>query len=287
MQKNAHKYYETPVIIDTPIGNNAFSFVARKQLGSACQLRIPTIKIVQYETVSGSFNGIKLWREVVFEEVDEKGKLHSCSGLDAIYEIQKINKAPIFLMDNHNHALYLWALAFKKLRQGAWASLIHIDQHADMGNPWTPIDKSICDISSKIFDTEQLDYIARYTNEVCNVGNFIQPALDCWLVQKVTQVRSVAKLIETGLRAKESDKMSTPLKASETGKAMVAKNTNWILDIDIDFWVDHEPSDQELHALKILYQNCKVCTIALSPYFINIKKSSQIAKRIINFCLWD
>ena len=287
MQKNAHKYYETPVIIDTPIGNNAFSFVARKQLGSACQLRIPTIKIVQYETVSESINCIKLWREVVFEEVDEKGKLHSCSGLDAIYEMQKINKAPIFLMDNHNHALYLWALAFKKLRQGAWASLIHIDQHADMGNPWTPIDKSICDISSKIFDTEQLDYIARYTNEVCNVGNFIQPALDCWLVQEVTQVRSVAKLIETGLGGGENGEIPTHLKASETGKAMVAKNTNSILDIDIDFFVDHEPSNQELHALRILYQNCKVCTIALSPYFIDIKKSLQVALRIIDFCLWD
>lgn len=283
MQKNTHKYYEAPVIIDTPIGNNAFSFVARKQLGSACQLRIPTIKTVQYETVSGSFNGIKLWREVVFEEVDEKGKLHSCSGLDAIYEMQKINKAPIFLMDNHNHALYLWALAFKKLRQGAWASLIHIDQHADMGNPWTPIDKSICDISSKIFDTEQLDYIARYTNEVCNVGNFIQPALDCWLVQKVTQVRSVAKLIETGLRGGKNGEIPTHLKGSEASDPTGAKNTNWILDIDIDFFVDHEPSDQELHALKILYQNCKVCTIALSPYFIDIKKSLQVAQRIIDF----
>jgi hypothetical protein len=38
-----------------------------------------------------------------------------------------------------------------------------------MGIPETPIDAAKC---------EDIGYIATYTNEVCNVGNFIQPAVD-------------------------------------------------------------------------------------------------------------
>lgn len=267
MEKNLHKYYKIPVILDAPLGNNAFSFEARKQYWSACQITIPIIKVIENENVSESCDFIKLWNDIVFEEVDEKGNLHSCSGLDAIYEIQKKDNTPIFLMDNHNHALYLRTLAFQKMRLGAWASLIHIDQHADMEIPWTPIDKSQYDIFSKNFGSEQLDYIARYTNEVCNVGNFIQPAIDSGLVQETIQVRSVAKLIETGL----------------TGDPTHTKNTNTILDIDIDFFVDHEPSNEELVALKLLYQRSAVCTIALSPYFIDIQKALKIAQHIIGF----
>ena len=60
MQKNAHKYYETPVIINTPIGNNAFSFETRKQLGSSCEITIPTIKIIQKETDSMRNDAIHL-----------------------------------------------------------------------------------------------------------------------------------------------------------------------------------------------------------------------------------
>jgi hypothetical protein len=38
-----------------------------------------------------------------------------------------------------------------------------------MGMPKAQIDTAKC---------EDIEYIAAYTNEVCNVGNFIQPAVD-------------------------------------------------------------------------------------------------------------
>jgi hypothetical protein len=56
-----------------------------------------------------------------------------------------------------------------------------------------------------------------------------------------------------------------------------------ILDIDIDFWVDHIPTDSELIAIKKLYSAASLCTIALSPYFIPIEKSIEITKKIISY----
>jgi hypothetical protein len=44
---------------------------------------------------------------------------------------------------------------------------------------------------------------------------------------------------------------------------------NYILDIDIDFWSSHTPTQAEKEIVQSLYQHASLCTIALSPYFID------------------
>jgi hypothetical protein len=53
------------------------------------------------------------------------------------------------------------------------------------------------------------------------------------------------------------------------------------LDIDIDFWSDHLPGKEEIIAIQVLYKQASVCTIALSPYFIDTKKAIEIAKSLL------
>ncbi|MEI7477335.1 MAG: hypothetical protein WCJ81_02115 [bacterium] len=53
---------------------------------------------------------------------------------------------------------------------------------------------------------------------------------------------------------------------------------SYILDIDIDFRSDHTPTDEEKHALQKLYAGAKLCTIALSPYFMPLETAISTVK---------
>jgi hypothetical protein len=61
------------------------------------------------------------------------------------------------------------------------------------------------------------------------------------------------------------------------------QNYNYILDIDVDFWVDK--SEQEIQSdfkiIKKLTDNVCLITIATSPYFINQKKAIEIIKKLL------
>ncbi len=66
---------------------------------------------------------------------------------------------PVFIVDNHNHAL-----KFRQEWDKWWPmTLIHIDQHSDA---------------------------AILVNEETNVGNFITAAVKSWIVDNVIQIRS-------------------------------------------------------------------------------------------------
>lgn len=244
-------YYKEPINIIDSIGNNELSYSQRKILWSNCTITVPTL-------MQGNFDDIKIWTDIVFEEIDHKWVLQSCRGLKNIIELNlnwtlHIVHWKIFIMDNHNHALYLRYREYLAKCFDAWATLIHIDQHADMWIPNTKIDTTQCN---------NLDYIATYTNEVCNVWNFIQPAIDSWLIWDVIQIRSVTKLLES------------------SHQSLVT--SNYILDIDIDFRVDHTPTKEEISAVQTLLAWASVCTIALSPYFMPIEQSIAVTKLLFS-----
>ena len=172
-------YYIDKAELKLPIGNNKLSYEARKEAGSPCILTIPSL-------MQWSISDVIPGTDIVFEEMDE-GQLVSCTWLEHLIQLADA-KIPTYIMDNHNHALYFWYREHLKQSFSGWATLIHIDQHADMGKPDTAITQSQCD---------DLAYIKSYANEICNVWDFIQPALDSWLLKDVIQIRSVTKLLET------------------------------------------------------------------------------------------
>jgi hypothetical protein len=107
---------------------------------------------------------------VVFEDLNHHRDVSPCTGLQDLIFIEPTKSTPpTYIMDNHNHALYFWAHAHQHNIIPTACTLLHIDQHADMGEPLAPIDRS---------QISNLSYIATYSNEMCNVGSFILPCID-------------------------------------------------------------------------------------------------------------
>ncbi|HRU50516.1 MAG TPA: hypothetical protein P5155_03345, partial [Candidatus Absconditabacterales bacterium] len=106
----------------------------------------------QYPTPikEGTIDDVRLGSHIVFEEVDEKGILHQCTGLEYIVKI----KPNIVVVDNHDRVL--------EFREKG-LPVIHIDQHTDM----------------RLVGPEGV-----------NVGNFLRHALDTGLVPSVKQVNT-------------------------------------------------------------------------------------------------
>lgn len=103
---------------------------------------------------------VKLWSHIVFEEIDEKGKLHQCTWLDYIVKIEP----NIVIVDNHDRVLEFWP---------KWFPVLHIDQHTDM----RPIGQ-----------------------DGINVGNFVRHALDTHLITWSTQINTEYSLLHLDLK---------------------------------------------------------------------------------------
>lgn len=248
-------HYQKYSYIKNSVWNNNFSYNQRILKWLAWYIYIPSV-IYAEENPSEK---IMLSDEVCFEEIDENNNIQSCYWLRN-HILYKKNDKYIFIIDNHNHALYrrYWSYIHNIIQK--WTDVIHVDQHADMWIPESQIDKNIYNLKNE----DQLNYIYKYTNNICNVGNFIDPAIKIWLIWEIHQIRSWYKLEEIYKEVNDNHKLS-----------------QWfILDIDVDFW--SEKIDKEsINITKALIKKAKVITIATSPYFIDFKN----AKKVIDMLL--
>lgn len=235
--------YSQPHILTKNTWNNALSFNERNALLGKAEIRIPSIRSIF------SLQEIQHWREIVLEEIDENGTLHSCTGLAHLYYLEK--NTPTYIFDNHNHALYAW---LRLMRNTDQVSIIHIDQHSDL-NP----SSGILDLS-KIHDEE---YIREFTNHVCQISNFIQPFLKAYPATDYKRIKSESELLNW-----ESNKTS-PL----------------IVDIDIDFRAPEmggEHLEETIQQTKLLINQADLITIATSPMFIKQDYALEIVKKLLS-----
>lgn len=243
-------HYNKWIYISEAIGNNSFSYKERIGSWSECKIYIPAI--ASFDIYNSDI--LTLSDKVCFEEIDENWKLHKCYWLsNHIFVNWKPN---IYIIDNHNHALYRWYDELLKWNIKKWSTLIHIDQHADMWIPQNPISQNIYNLQ----ENEQLDYIYKYTNTECNVGNFIVPAKDIWLVWEIYQIRTRYKLEQT---------------VNDINH--ICKENTIILDIDCDFWSD-EIDQESIKSVRKMMKYADLITVATSPYFIDFDK----AKKVVN-----
>lgn len=110
---------------------------------------------------SWTLKDVKIWSHIVFEETDENGKTHKCTGLKYIVKI----KPNIVVVDNHDRVL-----EFRE--QGL--PVIHVDQHTDL-RPVGP--------------------------EGINVGNFLRYALDTWFTPSATQINTEYSLLNANFNS--------------------------------------------------------------------------------------
>ena len=218
---------------------------------SNCQIPLrvaPIKKTNKYENLEIDSNNY------AFAEKNSNWNIEYFRGLKKFLLIEQNKFAPIFIFDNHNHALSFWydTILKQKLKN---IELIHIDQHSDC---WE--NKNHLRLNMQ---KNELKKVFNFCNQKCNVWNFIPTALESWIISKQTQIRSIITL----------------------QNLYIDKNTNFILDIDLDFcldWIKRNKTNQE--TIKILknkfnefwkYATC--ITIATSPYFLD----QQLAINII------
>ena len=210
---------------------------------SGCQipLRVAPIKIInEYESPKIDYEHFS------FSEKNEIWEIEYFHGLKSFLLIKKTSFPPIFIFDNHNHAItFRYNIVYSKWFKNT--KLIHIDQHSDCRE-----NKNHLELDLKL---NELEKVFKFCNEKCNVGNFILPAIDSWIISSQIQIRS-----------------TTALKNLEIGKEL-----DFILDIDLDFcldWISREKINSEsVEILKSkfyeIWENALWISVATSPYFLD------------------
>ena len=226
----------TGFYIDKPYGNNVFSYEERENK------RIFVPKLIE-----GTLDDVLVGENLVFNEIDEDVEIKA-KGLKNLVQY-KLNDKTIYVFDNHNHAFYFWNKSLKNNEFNKGCQLVHVDQHKDMREP-----------ESYDVDIENLDNVFNYTNQVLNVGNFIQPALKKGIFSNVIIIDS-----SYGFDIKVEGE--------------------YVLDIDLDIFskdMDYIPYDFRVDKIKKLIEEAKVITIASSPYFIEQDHAIKVLKELFN-----
>lgn len=194
-----------------------------------------------------------------FAEKNGKWDIEYFHWLKNFLLIEKSDSPPTFIFDNHNHAIvFRYNIIYSKKFKNT--ELIHIDQHSDNRE-----NKNYLELNRK---EKELEKVFKFWNEECNVGNFIPPAIESWIISNQVQIRSTTTL----------------------QNLKINKNQNFILDIDLDFcldWIERDKINKE--AVKILkekfdeiWKYASWITIATSPYFLNQREAIRIVEELLN-----
>lgn len=194
-----------------------------------------------------SYDGIEIdEKNFVFAEKNFDWEIEYFHGLKNFLWIENSDFPPIFIFDNHNHAIiFRYNIIYNKNFRNV--ELIHIDQHSDCRE-----NENHLEMNEREYELEN---VFKFWNEKCNVWNFIPPAIKSWMISNQIQIRST-----TALKNLEAD-----------------KNKIFILDIDLDFCLDWISKDKiNLEAVELLkakfyeiWKSALWITIATSPYFLN------------------
>lgn len=193
-----------------------------------------------------------------FSEKNGNWEIEYFYGLKNFLWIEKSDFPPIFIFDNHNHAIvFRYNIIYSKKTKNT--KLIHIDQHSDC---WE--NKNHLELN---WDENELEKVFKFWNEKCNVWNFIPPAIESRIIWNQTQIRSITAL----------------------QNLKIDKNQNFILDVDLDFclnWIDRNKTNKE--AVKLLknkfdkiWKSALCITIATSPYFLNQDLAIDIIEELL------
>jgi len=232
--------YSRETIISSPVGNNVFSYEERS----------PRTDIVIPALIQGDIEDVKEGTSIVFEEVEE-GKLRSCQGLAHQVEFKYMG-VPVYVGDNHNLVYAAWCRALMKGQIQPGAVLYHVDQHRDMRHPPSVLPLTDC------YKEEE---VTTYTNEVLNVGTFIQPALANGLLSEVIFL----------------DKEADFQQAYHLPE-------NAIVDIDLDIFAEHLSYlnfERVVATLRAMIPQASLVTFATSPFFIDQASAISFLRKLL------
>jgi len=136
-------------------------------------------------------------------------------------------------------------------------TLIHIDEHSDL---WE--NKNILPERGEKSGDTYLENIWKFTNYACNVGNYITPARNAWLIDTIMR-------IEGEYDIDQALQKSYP--------------TEYILNLDMDFFseeLDYIDYEKKKACITHFAKHARLITIATSPGFMDQAKAIRIMRDI-------
>lgn len=122
-------------------------------------------------------------------EADLGGIIQSEQGLQHFIFLHNA-RVPTWICDNHNHVFAFWHKALQEGYILPESTLVHIDQHTDLGTPTAfPMKNKKCtmnNVGSCFFET--LETVEKYTNTVLTIADFIVPALSTGLISEALMI---------------------------------------------------------------------------------------------------
>lgn len=236
--------YNAPSILVEKMGNNAFAWDTRSQFYK----KSPTLYIPS--VINGTIENIEIGSEIVFEEMEDN-QLRSCIGLKNFVQLNPNT----IVFDNHNHALYFWIEAIRNGILEPKFELIHIDEHSDLWN-----NDHLLEYDEAMRNEA---YTWNFVNILCNVWNYILPAIESGIVGNIIR-------IENEYQIDEYMQYRAP--------------SNSVLNLDLDIFsdeLDHIPENKKIQIIKNLISQVKYVTIATSPYFIDQWKAIKMLQKIL------
>ncbi len=266
--------YKNSFYLTKPVWNNAFSYENRKNK----KLFVPSLLEID------NYDDIKLQdkkEKIAFEDYDFDGKLSTNYWLKNFYKIIPLLTspkgrgitAPIYLFDNHNHAYFFWYLARKEGIIWDNNTLVHIDEHADTRDSQKYLMKP---------DSENLNKVFDFTNEVLNVGNYIIPAQKEWLIWNIIQIRNESNLKDYIENRKGQTHRSAPTENVGVNLCVHPDN-DVILNLDLDFFqpnLNYINYNLKKKVIQNAAKKAKIITVATSPFFINQEYAIKVFKDI-------
>jgi hypothetical protein len=184
--------------------------------------------------------------------------------------------SPIYLFDNHNHALFGWLEAFHMGLIEKGSLLIHIDTHDDLDPP--PLA-----IQSKI-KPGKIPRLAEGHALALNlwVTEFIRPAFDFGLFKKMHSILSPTTVMVKGPEGNRRFAIERYI-SGPLGSLKTESKRRIVVDIDLDFTVDltGRVADQYLNMIREIAKTAGVVTIATSPSCIDQTLAMERAQALV------
>lgn len=254
--ENSESKYLTGFWIEEEVGNNSFMFK------KGAKLFVPPLK---YSVEKNSNSFLKLGKEIVFRDKDEKGDLIESVGLENFILTQgKKTGLPIYVVDNHNWVFYCWAEFLKFVENNDSCPepflMVHIDAHKDEGEVFL----------NKKFEQSDLALSKEQTVEL-KVSNYINAAVQTGLIQE--QFLSFTE---------SSDLINYEAKF----ELLKRDSQNIILNVDIDIF-DPEVSlislEEKVRLIGYFITKADLITFATSPGFIDQNLAIEIVKIFLKY----
>ena len=237
--------YDSPLLLSGPLGNNTFS--CEKRVGG---LVVPACR-------AGGIHDVRMGTEVVFADVDERGRVVESAGLRSFIRTTW-QTIPLVVVDNHNHVLPYWHEGIVSGILPRGCAVVHIDLHSDLApNPHFPWELLSDDSRA----------VERYTHFRTRVGDYIMPAMVSGCVSRVVRIQG------------ESDM-----------DAYVPPDVPYIANIDLDFFapeMDYIDRAKSLPFVRNIARSARLITVATSPVFVSQTRALEVFSEIFGDYLTD